>query len=99
MLRLENPFKLEVIRLAMELRRQPVIPAARRMVTTFSSVALLPNERTAAITLERSFFEKTSGTFRRYRFLSFKQNGFSIVLLRVFGRVGSFRRLRPRRIE
>jgi hypothetical protein len=41
-------------------RRQPVIAAARRMETNFSSVALLPREWIAAIIFERFFFEKTS---------------------------------------
>jgi hypothetical protein len=43
-------------------RRQPVMPKARRMEASFSSVALLPRERMAAMTWERFFFVNTSGT-------------------------------------
>jgi hypothetical protein len=41
-------------------RRQPVIPTVRIIEISFSSVALLPRERIAAIIFERFFFEKTS---------------------------------------
>jgi hypothetical protein len=40
--------------------RQPVIPWARRIETSFSSVSLLPFDRMAAITSERLRFEKMS---------------------------------------
>jgi hypothetical protein len=40
--------------------RQPLIPWARRIEANFSSVALLPFDRMAAMTCERFSFEKTS---------------------------------------
>ena len=42
------------------LRRQPLIPYARKIEIALSSVALLPFERTAAITRERCFRDRTS---------------------------------------
>src|ERR1019366_7778600 len=42
--------------------RQPVMPAARRMDASFSSVSLLPRERMAAMTWLRFFFVNTSAT-------------------------------------
>jgi hypothetical protein len=42
--------------------RQPVMPEARRIAASFSSVSLLPRERMAAMTWLRFFFVNTSVT-------------------------------------
>src|SRR6185503_3105738 len=47
-------------------RRHPVMPADRRMTTSFSSVSRFPFERTAAITCERFVFENVSAMARAY---------------------------------